>query len=458
MLCAAMTQDVYAVDFLVKGLRDSNALLREVAVELAALFNDRPLQLEVLRLLDCETVWDVRLEAIAAAGQMQLWEAVPKLTKILSNDRVPMEERGLAAASIVELRDGVQRSELIALVRSNCAGLRVLACKLVTEFDRVDDLDLIAPLLCDGRTEVRLEALNTIGVLRVQSIGGKSVEELVSSYTRLGDYKVAITAAWVMVLCGGDAEAFFTPWINHANAEVRLFAAAVLAACGRYGETAAQKILEKHTDPFVRVNLAIGLLGQRVAVEQSCDELYTFLMMQQKPLAWSSRANSLFSALAPSHLKRSQSLSKTPEAADMAVRLDLLRLLAMMGYPKTQEAVKRFLREKMWGISGIAAETLIEEGDQAAVDIVRNLLEDEDPTVRIQAALVLALWSREERAICVLQDAYPGAARELKTKILEALGRIGAAQSVPFLIEVLQDPFPVLRAVAASALITCLNH
>lgn len=458
MLGATMTQDVYAVDILKNHMKDSNSLIREMAVELASYLNDRPLQREVLRLLEEEPVWDVRLQAILAAGKMRLSESEPKLKAILSDDRNHLEEKIIAATAIVSLREDVTRNEIYTLSKSKRAGLRLLACKMASEFDRKEDLDLIVPLLRDSRSEVRIEALNVLGLLRAKSINGKKIPDLIAPCLEESDYKVAITAAWVMALYDPlQSENYFFTWLKHPNPEVRTIAASALALTGRYGEKMMLKILQESKDRFVRVNIALGLLGQRIATAQAAEELYRFMISEQKLLMSSSSANRLFNAVSPSDIRRSSAVSETPEAADQIVRLELLRLLAVMGYPKTQIAMKQFLKEKNWEITGIAT-MLIEEGDEEAVALVRELLNDSDKKVRIQAALVLSMWARDSKAVDILQDSYATADRELKMRILEALGHIGAPQSVPFLIHAMQDPFAMLRISAATALILCLNH
>lgn len=459
MIGATLTQDVAGVEILKKNMCDKNSLIREIATELAAYLKDYPLKKEVLRLMEEDSVFDVRLAAIRSCGEMKLKSAEARLTQILSDSRSHLEERVLAAAAIVNIREMVQRSELVSLSTSKHAGLRLLACQLISKFDRVADLDLLIPLLNDSRMEVRIEALNAFGLLRADVLEKNAVIDLIAPRLTEGNYKVAITAAWVTTFYDpGKAEPFFNRWLNHPNQEVRVFAAAALASTGRHGENIAARALKNCQDPFVSVNLAIGLLGQRSEIELCCSELFNFLMMYQKPVMWSNDSNRLFNVFTKSNVRRSEANTETPEAADQIVRLELLRLLALMGYGKTDVAVKKFLKEKNWGISGLAATTLLEEGDEEAVEIVSALLEDNDRQIKIQAALALAMWAKDPVAVSLLQDVYATADRELKIKILEALGQVGTKKSIPFLIDALQDPFPMLRLIAASSLIICLNH
>jgi HEAT repeat protein len=157
-------------------------------------------------------------------------------------------------------------------------------------------------------------------------------------------------------------------------------------------------------------------------------------------------------------LKHDDEIPNYPEAVNQLTRLEVLEVLAMLHYPQAQEAIKAFLKERRWGVTGMASALLLTEGDETAVDLVKGLLNDPDKEVRLQAALILAVWGREEDVVKQLQDAYVSVDRDLKGQILEGIGRVGSASSLPFLAERLQDPFPTLRIIAAAATLECLYH
>jgi HEAT repeat protein len=116
------------------------------------------------------------------------------------------------------------------------------------------------------------------------------------------------------------------------------------------------------------------------------------------------------------------------------------------------------LQKRTWGITGVAAATLLQEGDETSLEVVRQLLNDPDPNVRLQACLVLAMLGRDETVLKDLQGAYVGADHERKLHILEAMGRVASVESFHFLISVFNEPFPILRTAAAAALIQSLNR
>jgi HEAT repeat protein len=116
------------------------------------------------------------------------------------------------------------------------------------------------------------------------------------------------------------------------------------------------------------------------------------------------------------------------------------------------------LRRQEWGITGAAALTLLQEGDESSLQLVQTLLTDPDEKVRVQAALILALFGKDPAALQVLMQSYAGAHKELKIHILEALGAVGDLSSASFLLDLLKEPFQMTRVVAASALIQCIYH
>jgi len=204
--------------------------------------------------------------------------------------------------------------------------------------------------------------------------------------------------------------------------------------------------------------VALGLIGQRKEVQAAADCLYTFLTEEKRMWMWDNRMNPLFQTLSPSQVRHIDQIPNYPEAIDQMTRLNLVSMLAMVDDPRAIDALKSFLQRKTWHITGVAAAILLQEGDDASLEIVRGLIEDPNPQVRLQACLVLALYGKDETVLKELQGAYVGAEFEMKLHILEALGSIGNEDSFGFLMKGLEEPFPLLRIASAAALIQSLNH
>lgn len=234
-----------------------------------------------------------------------------------------------------------------------------------------------------------------------------------------------------------------------------MLAAGTLSSCGKKGIPLALEKMEKSEDLFVRANLALGLIGQRVEVAKASEVIYEMLE-KETPLMWDQ--NSRMRILDRSRVSHIDQIPNYPKVVDQMVRLDLLNILCIMQHPKAQEAVKGYVKNESWGITGAAVAVLLEEGDEGAMTVISGLLKDEDPHIRVQAAFILAMMGGDPEAVKILQEAYPKMARDIKIQILEAVGHVGSLESIPFLIEILSEPFQLMRVIAASAMIQCLYH
>ncbi|MBF8262431.1 MAG: hypothetical protein HW387_96 [Parachlamydiales bacterium] len=458
LIGAYLTRDVRAVKMLVRMMRDSNAVVRSVAVQMAAGFADAPLKDEITRLMAEEKIWFTRLEVIKAAGALRMKELAPQLQAIVSSEKNTYEERQIAITALVAIYDRITAEEIRKMTESSRAGIRHLACQLASHFQVKEARDDIVRLVSDSNPDVRVAAINAIGLVYLPDIEKEKLQEIVKIRLDDANPAVAITAAWAAALIDPPmSESAFSRWIFGDLPEYRRLAAGALAASGGRCVELGKRVLNESKDPYVRVNVALGLIGQRVEVKRCCDTIYEFLMNEKRMWMWDNRANSLFQVLAPSQVRHNDQIPNYPEAMDQMTRLNLVSVMAMVEDSRAQEALKSFLQKKTWGITGVAAAMLLQEGDSGALDVVRSLLEDNDPNVRLQACLVLSLMGHGESVVFDLQKAYVYSDHERKLHILEAIGHIGSAESLPFLVGVLEEPFQVLRVAAASCLIQSLN-
>lgn len=450
LMGAAFTQDAKGIPIILDHLKSSNAIFRLVAVALAAEYGDLPLRDEIARLLKEERLWNVRLEVIKAVGKLQMKQQKDALQEIISNPKTLLEEKAAAIIALAGMYETIDEKELQMLIRSNRAGLRELACAILTKLDLKEETKFVIPLLTDAAPRVRLSALNVLALLERKIPIDRLLEDPCP--------EVAITAAWVATIQGSSkGVTYLKKWIEDSDPRWRQLASVAVAMSGKKGVLLAKEKLQIEQDPYLLVNLSLGLIGQRESVEMACEALEKAL--RDKTLwMWDTTHNPLFRSLAPSTVPHTQQTPGYPRAVDQQVRLELLSLLCMLNYPQALDAVKGFLQMHTWGTTGIAATTLVREGDEQAMEVVRKLLKDSDENVRIQAALILTLLGNDLEAVRALEEAYPCVDRELKIRILEALARVGDPSTIPFLVNILHEPFQVLRVIAASALIQCLAH
>jgi HEAT repeat protein len=396
---------------------------------------------------------------IKAIGVLKMKHLAPKLQTIVQSERSTYEERQLAIEALLNIYEEISLPEFQALAKSNRAGMRHLACSIAAYFEMEEADREIALLLQDPHPDVRIAALNAFGLVYAEKIPKKESIEAIRDLLEDPHPAVAITAGWAAMLLDPNlGETAFLKWLNDPLAENRRLAAAALNATGGRGAALALKTLKESADPYVKANLAIGLIGQREEIGLCCDCIYDFLQEEKRMWMWDTRPNPLFQILAPSQVRYVDHIPNYPEAIDQMTRLNLVSLLAIVEDQRASQALKTFLQKRTWGISGVAAATLLQEGDESSLDVVRECLNDADPNVRLQACLVLAMMGKDESVLSELQGAYAGADHERKLHILEALGRMGNGRSFSFLIGVFREPFPILRVAAAAALIQCMNR
>lgn len=450
---AYLTKDTRAIPILLKMMRDSNAVIRSVAVQMASSFRDAPLKDEMARLIREERVWMVRLEVIKAVGVLKMKEQTAFLQSLIQSEKTTYEERQFAIAALLEMYDQISLAELKTLAKSNRAGLRHLACSIAAHFEVEGAKEEVLALIKDTNPNVKIAALNAYGLVY------KGSEEELKEVLHDSDPAVSITASWAAFLIDSPlGEKTMEKWLFDSLPENRRLAAAALAAVGSRGVKLAVKTLQTSKDPYVKANLAVGLLGQRVEVKLCSDFLYSFLESEKRMWMIDHKPNPLFSILAPSQVRYNDQIPNYPEAQDQMTRLHLVSLLSVVEDPRALGALKTFLQRRAWGISGFAAATLLHEGDDSAFEVVKELVHDPEPNVRLQACLVLAMFSKDESVLRDLQGAYSGADHEKKLHILEAVGQIGNCQSYSFLSGVLKESFPILRVAAAAALIQSVNR
>ncbi len=451
MIGARFGEDARGVEIIYQGMKDDSAVIRGLAIRLASGMKDAKLKDEIQRLFKEEKYWKLRLEIILALGKMEIASSERDLISLVSNDQSSPEEKAAAIQSLVYLIEEPKKEEIIPFIHSDRAGLRLLACKVLAHAELIEGVDLILPLLLDHNPQVRAEALYTIGVLRA----GK--QENIIPLLNDSNPQVAITAAWVMMLSDpSQGIKAFRPWLKNSKPEVRRFAAAALAASGKNGVPLVVEQFEATKDTYVKMNLALGLIGQRVKTEKASQTLYEGFITLREPWKWESMGP--FRALAPSDIDHSDLIPNYPEAVNLQTRLDILNILAIMEHPNSIEAIRSFLKRKHLGIPLMASTLLLTEADESALELVENLLDDSDPKIRVQAALILSIWGGGERALATLQETYYTADRELKEMILEGLGNIGSNSTIPFLVERLGESYQSLRIIAASSLLKTLYH
>jgi HEAT repeat protein len=449
-----MSNNASAIPFLIRAMQGTNAYIRQLAVQFTPYFADRVLIEQLSTMLYKEKIWFVRLEIIRAIGKLKATSLQKPLQKILFDPQTIDEEKTEAIIALVKMYDTIDPNDWTDLLESERSESRILACRLASRFELQNQTKPLLQLLNDYSPNVKAAALQAIAILKIP-LPPAQLEQMINDPSAF----VSLTACWVAALQGKNTLGVLhlKEWMKNSNPRYRAMAAATLAHCGSQAASYILEELDKNPDIVVKINLALGLIGERIELQKAGDTIYDIMQNSQTPLLiWDEKFH--FPFLVPSRVSHIDQIPNYPTMVDQMIHLELLNILSIIDHPKAEKGLKNFTKNKTWKITGTVVSFLIEDGEESSMNIAKSLLEDPDPHVSVQAAFILAIMGKDRKAITVLQKFYPFMDRDTKIQILEAIAKVGDIASIPFLISILHEPFQLLRIVAAAAIIQCLYN
>lgn len=456
---AFLSQDARAAKFLLGALEDKNTIIRAVSAELSSYMGDAALIEAVCSALAKEKNKKVRIALLGAMGRMSCRQVKNILWEVIQSNVLPLEEKVAAIESFVQIDSSLTVDALQNLSSCNRAALRLLSCEAVVYSMEKEKAKVLFPLLNDSQGVVRAAAWQALALLRIESIPSSFVDGFFfEKHLKDPEPEAAVATAWYLALQRDTRgiEALRSAFIN-GSFPLKQCALGALNCSGPYGISLVKELFFGSDDLIEKANLALALIGQREEVQEAGKAIAALLEGSKQQLFWQKRA--AWQVLAYNNgSKEGEDTVFSKYAIDQLVRLELLAILAAIDHPEAIKSIRYFLKTNQWGISATAASLLLSEGGDEALAIVRELLKDSDCHIRVQAALVLALWGHDERAADCLEESYGGAGREYKEKILEALGSCGTRSCLPFLLRCMQEPFASLRLIAAAAILQVLNR
>jgi HEAT repeat protein len=325
LLAAFFCNDSKGVEILFQGMQDCNYAIRAFAVKLASQLHDEKLICLIKQLFYSEKVPLVRYEVIKAIGTMKIFELKDELELFISSEQNLSEEKALAIQSLVSLLDAPQREEIVHLTQSNRVGLRLVACESIAHFQSIRDLDQLLILTGDYHPDVKMASYQALGMMKPTKH-----KDIILEAARKGikdhHFKVALSAAWVLMLYQEEeAKEVLERYLLSSKAEVRLIASAALAQSGKAGINLASRFFKTHTDPYVRLNLACGLVKQRVHLKSASQVIKQVLVSQKEKFC--EVTCGIFNPIASTYYHQSEEVSEHPEMDNQLLRLEWFNLL-----------------------------------------------------------------------------------------------------------------------------------
>ena len=421
------------------------------------MLGDEILKPVIAQLFAKEKVFEVRLAAIKAVGQLRMKELKGDLEALASSEKASFEERTAAIEALLHFHDKILPFELKTLLRSEKIIHKLVGLRLAPLADFDIDIEEILPLLENSYFEVRQTALHSLGLLYL--FDEEYHDELYTVANRhLSDpsTKVQIVALWLKTLIDPtDTSRKWLEFLLSSKEEDSQLAAALIPTLGSKALQPLLQAFSQVNDPILKVNLAIGLVKQRQEVEKA--SLAIIDAMNQKGSLWMWKEVLGQKVLAESNLP-STSFQSPPLDVHRLCQLEVLQILALFDKEAARDGIQKFLRQRNFQVTGIALALRLTEYSADAAEVVRPLMEDPKYPNRAEACVLMALWSGDNSMHKTMEELYTASDRKRKEFLLEAFGRLSGTDSLPFLVERLGEPYPTLRMIAASSIIQCLNH
>ncbi|MDB2613605.1 hypothetical protein N9Y92_00410 [Chlamydiales bacterium] len=456
MLAALFSQDIQGVHLILRQLNHKNSLIRGITLQLAGMLGDQILKKPIIELYHREKSWDVKMALIKAIGQLKIVELEPELHKLISEGQATPEEKMVAIESLLNLQDEVTPLQIKMLVQSEKSYAKMIGCKLALNSDDPLPIELFEPLLHDSQSEVRALSLYVIGLLYYKEHSmHEKLTEIVRQKLHDKNPQVQVTALWLKTLKSFPTSSDWLHFLNHEKQEVRLFACALLPTLGERGYRPLFDAFIQTKDPFVKMNLALGLLKQNKQIPLASKTLVEALSTKNPLWMWKDILGN--KVLAPT-THSSLSIDNPPLNIHRLCQIEILQTLSLFDAELAKEGVLKFLRQRNWELTGVAMALLLTECSPESAELVENLIKDPKFPHKIEALTLLAMWSQDPAIANLLEEEYDDADRKKKELLLEAMGKVGTKDNLTFLVNCLNEPFPMLRMIAASSIIQCLNR
>lgn len=457
LMGAIHTHDVKGIQILLRCLRGSNAMLRAQAVKYAAMFRDDILKEEILSLMKHEKNWYVRLELIKSIGALKMEEGKQWLKDILLKEQYTHEEKAFAIQSLIMIYERIEKKELSQILTSPRFGLRELAPMIVMHLKLDEYLEDIQPLLFDSSPHVRIATICCVATLNHFSYDQPLIDKLKSL---LADKHpiVSLTAAWALSsIDQQNVETSLKEKLQDSHPEIRRLAASVLGKNILLFPNLAKEAMESK-DEFVRLNVAIGAHNHQVFLNLASKHIMHILEDESLFIMKDQYTHPFFEFYTKSQVSHIPYIQDYPKLINGATRIQLIKRLFELKNKKALSLLKNYLTNQIWGLTFESSATLLQEVELEKIEELDCLLKDENPKIRIQAALAKGFATKDSSVMPILIEGYKDLDGNMKLTVLEAIGHIGSKEAIDFLVEQLNDPFQLTKIVSASAIIQSIYH
>jgi hypothetical protein len=446
-IAASSSHDIKGVRILESLMLDPHQNIQEFSLSLAVPYNDACIQALAERLA-LSPFRNVKIAAAKLLAAQKAPNAKKTLLTLLHDETLSEADLFTVIELLVSLKEDLDLAWIQEAANSPSMQQRAFAAASITMHPTKEGLQLISPLLNDPSSTVRELALISFGLFQNLMDNQTDIKNIFYKNLSSTSLSTQATAAWALLLSNDkQAETWFLKAAEKKKPEELIIVVSRVMRSGKAGIPLAQKMLQKISEPYSRINLAVYLLMHRSAIEQSSKIIQETL--PSKTLIGEHSEN-IFSWIGKTTACHDPNIPRLPEAEDLHTRLFLIALRKYSECPIEQKELELMLHDRSWGSSAAAAQFLFQE--MLPLDeILKELLSSKDESIRIQAVLLLTVLSRSSEAAEALLNQYEHASKAGKEILLAGFYFLPASKSKTILFPLLFDESELLRTRAAGA-------
>lgn len=379
---------------------------------------------------------------------------LPLLEKKLFEDGLTIDEKISYIETIKELDQSFDQERIKRCAQSSQASLRLLASMLLANQKIKTDEDILLKLLNDSQLFVKQAAAQTI---IKKKIWNTKIQNLILSWKneKSLDLKKVYYYLGLVNQNRSVEEEFIKDW-QSADVHWQKHLASILYAAGDGHDKLAINLLEKNQPHLISLQLGLYLMsGDFVDVGTK------YVSHALKQLA-SKKIYVVQDQILPFFVFDDETNSSHTIGAgqrrvmDKHIRLKIFHLLALKKMPESKDLLKSILKSDLFDVSLDAMVHFWENFGYEDRDYLKSVLNENDPDLKLKAALVLSYLDYDKDSRKALLDCYHKQSYSMQIQILFALSKYSDDDVIEFYVKNLKSKYPLVQAISAGCLFTAL--
>lgn len=379
---------------------------------------------------------------------------LPFLEKKLFEDGLTLDEKISYIETIKQLDQSFNIEKIKQCASSSSASMRLLASILLASHNIPLDKTVLMALLNDTQLYVKQAAVQT---LIKRKVWAKDIDYLLASWkeAKSTDLKKLYYYVGLVNHNASVIEEFKQDW-DKAEPSWKKQLSSILYAAGDGHDHLVVDLLKHTEDDLIGLQLGLYLIsGSNPSygtdhVSEALKKLATkkIYVIQEQIVpffVFDDESNSSYT-IAAGHRRM----------MDKHIRLKIFHLLAMKKMPESKALLKTILRSDLFDVSLDAMVHFWENFGYEDRDYLKSILDEQDPDLKLKAALVLSYLDYDKDSRKALLECYNKQTYAMQIQILFALSKYGDEDVISFYVKNLKSKYPLIQAISAGCLFTAL--